>query len=79
VAETIEAALEAAWSGDPLSAFGSVLAFTRPINLAAANFLVEGNRFVLRVDDVAALHAEDVEVAVAIHVEQGETATHDLW
>ena len=46
VAETIEAALEAAWSGDPLSAFGSVLAFTRPVNLAAANFLVDGNRFV---------------------------------
>jgi phosphoribosylaminoimidazolecarboxamide formyltransferase / IMP cyclohydrolase len=45
-AETIEAALEAAWAGDPLSAFGSVLAFTRPVNLAAASFLVEGNRFV---------------------------------
>ncbi|MCB9914197.1 MAG: bifunctional phosphoribosylaminoimidazolecarboxamide formyltransferase/IMP cyclohydrolase [Planctomycetes bacterium] len=45
-ADTIEAALEAAWAGDPLSAFGSVLAFTRPVNLACADFLVSGNRFV---------------------------------
>ncbi|MFT7670240.1 MAG: phosphoribosylaminoimidazolecarboxamide formyltransferase/IMP cyclohydrolase [Planctomycetota bacterium] len=45
-AEAIEEALEAAWAGDPLSAFGSVLAFTRPVNLACANFLVSGNRFV---------------------------------
>jgi phosphoribosylaminoimidazolecarboxamide formyltransferase / IMP cyclohydrolase len=45
-AEAIEDALEAAWSGDPLSAFGSVLAFTRPVNLACADFLVSGNRFV---------------------------------
>lgn len=45
-ADSIEEALEAAWSGDPLSAFGSVLAFTRPVNLACADFLVSGNRFV---------------------------------
>jgi phosphoribosylaminoimidazolecarboxamide formyltransferase / IMP cyclohydrolase len=45
-ADTIEAALEAAWAGDPLSAFGSVLAFTHPVNLACADFLVSGNRFV---------------------------------
>jgi len=45
-AEAIEAALEQAWAGDPLSAFGSVLAFTRPVNLASADFLVSGNRFV---------------------------------
>lgn len=45
-AETISEALENAWSGDPLSAFGSVLAFTRPVDLASATFLVEGNRFV---------------------------------
>lgn len=45
-AATIEQALEEAWAGDPVSAFGSVLAFTRPVNLAAASFLVEGNRFV---------------------------------
>ncbi|HJP01850.1 MAG TPA: bifunctional phosphoribosylaminoimidazolecarboxamide formyltransferase/IMP cyclohydrolase [Planctomycetota bacterium] len=45
-AEEIEDALAAAWEGDPLSAFGSVLAFTRPVNLASADFLVSGNRFV---------------------------------
>jgi phosphoribosylaminoimidazolecarboxamide formyltransferase/IMP cyclohydrolase len=45
-AKTIETALEEAWSGDPISAFGSVLAFTRDLNLAAAEFLVSGNRFV---------------------------------
>ena len=39
-------ALEAAWSGDPVSAFGSVLAFTRPLDLACAEFLVSGGRFV---------------------------------
>ncbi|MEZ6016049.1 MAG: bifunctional phosphoribosylaminoimidazolecarboxamide formyltransferase/IMP cyclohydrolase [Planctomycetota bacterium] len=42
----IAVALERAWSGDPISAFGSVLAFTRPLDLASATFLVEGNRFV---------------------------------
>ena len=46
VGDTIEAALEAAWAGDPLSAFGSVLAMTRPVNRAAAEFLISGNRFV---------------------------------
>ncbi|MEM8713451.1 MAG: bifunctional phosphoribosylaminoimidazolecarboxamide formyltransferase/IMP cyclohydrolase, partial [Planctomycetota bacterium] len=46
VGATIGEALERAWSGDSLSAFGSVLAFTRPVDLASAEFLVEGNRFV---------------------------------
>ena len=46
VHEEIDAALEEAWSGDPISAFGSVLAFTRPLNMASAQFLVDGNRFV---------------------------------
>ena len=46
VAETVGEALEMAWAGDPISAFGSVLAFTRPVDLASATFLVEGNRFV---------------------------------
>ncbi len=45
-AESVATALEEAWSGDPISAFGSVLAFTRPVDLASATFLVEGNRFV---------------------------------
>jgi phosphoribosylaminoimidazolecarboxamide formyltransferase/IMP cyclohydrolase len=44
--EKIEEALELAWAGDPLSAFGSVLAFTRDVNLPAAEFLVSENRFV---------------------------------
>jgi len=44
--DTIAAALEAAWAGDPLSAFGSVLAFTRELDKPAAEFLVSGNRFV---------------------------------
>jgi phosphoribosylaminoimidazolecarboxamide formyltransferase/IMP cyclohydrolase len=46
VADTVVEALEAAWAGDPTSAFGSVLAFTRPVDLASAAFLVDGNRFV---------------------------------
>ncbi len=45
-AETIASALEAAWDGDPVSAFGSVLAFTRPVDLRCAEYLVSGNRFV---------------------------------
>jgi phosphoribosylaminoimidazolecarboxamide formyltransferase/IMP cyclohydrolase len=45
-AEDSAAALEKAWAGDPISAFGSVLAFTRPVDLASAEFLVSGNRFV---------------------------------
>jgi phosphoribosylaminoimidazolecarboxamide formyltransferase/IMP cyclohydrolase len=45
-AGTISSALEQAWAGDPLSAFGSVLAFTRPVDVACAEFLVSGNRFV---------------------------------
>jgi phosphoribosylaminoimidazolecarboxamide formyltransferase/IMP cyclohydrolase len=45
-AATIAKALEGAWAGDPISAYGSVLAFTRPLDLACAEFLVSGNRFV---------------------------------
>jgi len=45
-AEPLVAALEKAWAGDPLSAFGSVLAFTRPLDRPCAEFLVSGNRFV---------------------------------
>jgi phosphoribosylaminoimidazolecarboxamide formyltransferase/IMP cyclohydrolase len=45
-ARTIAEALELAWAGDPVSAFGSVLAFTRPLDLASAESLVSGNRFV---------------------------------
>jgi phosphoribosylaminoimidazolecarboxamide formyltransferase/IMP cyclohydrolase len=45
-ADSSAAALERAWAGDPVSAFGSVLAFTRPLDLASAQYLVAGNRFV---------------------------------
>ena len=44
--ETLADALAAAWAGDPVSAYGSVLALTRPLDLAAAEFLVSENRFV---------------------------------
>ncbi len=45
-AETIGEAVERAWSGDPLSAFGSVLGFNEPVDAAAAEFLADENRFV---------------------------------
>jgi phosphoribosylaminoimidazolecarboxamide formyltransferase/IMP cyclohydrolase len=45
-APRIAEALAGAWAGDPLSAFGSVLGFTREVDLAAAEFLVSENRFV---------------------------------
>jgi len=45
-ADSSAVALEQAWAGDPVSAFGSVLAFTRPLDLASAEYLVAGNRFV---------------------------------
>jgi phosphoribosylaminoimidazolecarboxamide formyltransferase/IMP cyclohydrolase len=45
-ATTIAEALAGAWAGDPLSAFGSVLGFTREVDLASAEFLVSENRFV---------------------------------
>ncbi len=34
--ETLAEAIEAAWAGDPVSAFGSVIAVTAPVDLAAA-------------------------------------------
>ena len=45
-APTLAQAIEDAWSGDPLSAFGSVLAMNRPVDLATAKFLTDGGRFV---------------------------------
>src|SRR5688572_14821199 len=45
-AARIAEALAGAWAGDPLSAFGSVLGFTRPVDRASAEFLVSENRFV---------------------------------
>jgi phosphoribosylaminoimidazolecarboxamide formyltransferase/IMP cyclohydrolase len=45
-ADTLGEAMRRAWEGDPLSAFGSVLGFNVPIDAAAADFLVEPDRFV---------------------------------
>ncbi len=42
----ISQALAKAWDGDPLSAFGSVLAFNRPVDAASADYLAEPGRFV---------------------------------
>jgi len=43
---TAAEALEKAWAGDPVSAFGSILGFSRPLDLAAAEALCQPNRFV---------------------------------
>ncbi|HID11541.1 MAG TPA: bifunctional phosphoribosylaminoimidazolecarboxamide formyltransferase/IMP cyclohydrolase [Candidatus Latescibacteria bacterium] len=37
--ETLKEALKAAWEGDPVSAFGSIIACTRPMDLETAKFL----------------------------------------
>jgi len=37
--ETLTEALEAAWAGDPVSSFGSVIAVTMPVDLATAEVL----------------------------------------
>jgi phosphoribosylaminoimidazolecarboxamide formyltransferase/IMP cyclohydrolase len=44
VGSNIEIAFERAWACDPLSAFGGVLAFNRPVNKAIADIL--SKRFV---------------------------------
>jgi phosphoribosylaminoimidazolecarboxamide formyltransferase/IMP cyclohydrolase len=56
-AKTLASALEQAWEGDPVSAFGSVLAFTRSLDAMCAEYLVSGNRFVEAI--VAPGFAED--------------------
>jgi phosphoribosylaminoimidazolecarboxamide formyltransferase/IMP cyclohydrolase len=45
-ASTLGQAMQKAWDGDPLSAFGSVLGFNVPVDAAAAEFLAEPGRFV---------------------------------
>ena len=45
-ADTLAEAMERAWEGDPLSAFGSVLGFNVPVDAASAEFLAEPGRFV---------------------------------
>jgi phosphoribosylaminoimidazolecarboxamide formyltransferase/IMP cyclohydrolase len=46
IADSLPAAFEKAYSGDPVSAFGSVLGFNRPLDLATAEMLCEPNRFI---------------------------------
>jgi phosphoribosylaminoimidazolecarboxamide formyltransferase/IMP cyclohydrolase len=45
-AETVSDALQRAWEGDPVSAFGSVLGFNEPVDAEAAEYLADENRFV---------------------------------
>jgi phosphoribosylaminoimidazolecarboxamide formyltransferase / IMP cyclohydrolase len=45
-ASTLVDAFTGAWEGDPLSAFGGILAFNRPVDSATAEALATGQRFV---------------------------------
>ncbi len=45
-APTLADAFTKAWAGDPLSAFGGILAFNRPVDAATASALTTGERFV---------------------------------
>jgi phosphoribosylaminoimidazolecarboxamide formyltransferase/IMP cyclohydrolase len=46
IGATLKLAFEHAWSGDPVSAFGSILGFNRPVDLAVAEQLCLPDRFV---------------------------------
>jgi phosphoribosylaminoimidazolecarboxamide formyltransferase/IMP cyclohydrolase len=46
IAETLKQAFDKAWAGDPVSAFGSILGFNRPVDSAVAEELCQGDRFV---------------------------------
>ena len=45
-ASTLASAFAEAWDGDPLSAFGGIIAFNRPVDSATADALMFGERFV---------------------------------
>ena len=45
VAKNADDAFEKAYAGDPLAAFGGIIAFNCPVTLAAAQQIVEGNKF----------------------------------
>ncbi|WP_442482696.1 bifunctional phosphoribosylaminoimidazolecarboxamide formyltransferase/IMP cyclohydrolase [Aeoliella sp. SH292] len=45
-AKTLGEAMEKAWAGDPVSAFGSILGFNVPVDAAAAECLAEPGKFV---------------------------------
>lgn len=44
--KTPKEAFERAWEGDPISAFGSVIAFNQPVDSETARAIVSGKRFV---------------------------------
>ena len=46
VADTLVEAFERAYAGDPVSAFGSIIGFNRPLDAATAEKLCEPNRFI---------------------------------
>jgi phosphoribosylaminoimidazolecarboxamide formyltransferase/IMP cyclohydrolase len=46
IGTSVVQAFERAWAGDPVSAFGSVLGFNRPVDLAVADELCVPDRFV---------------------------------
>jgi phosphoribosylaminoimidazolecarboxamide formyltransferase/IMP cyclohydrolase len=46
ISTSLVEAFEKAWAGDPVSAFGSILAFNRPVDAAVAEKLCQPDRFV---------------------------------
>ena len=46
VASSLALAFDRAYAGDPVSAFGGILAFNRPVDVATANLITEPNRFI---------------------------------
>jgi phosphoribosylaminoimidazolecarboxamide formyltransferase/IMP cyclohydrolase len=46
VASSLSLAFDRAYAGDPVSAFGGILAFNRPVDTATANLITEPNRFI---------------------------------
>ena len=46
IAESLADAFDRAYAGDPVSAFGSIISFNRPVDLPTAERLCEPNRFV---------------------------------
>ncbi|TWU12281.1 Bifunctional purine biosynthesis protein PurH [Symmachiella macrocystis] len=46
IGDTLAAAFEAAYAGDPISAFGSIIGFNRPVDLATAEQMCDPGKFV---------------------------------
>ncbi|MFO0849769.1 MAG: bifunctional phosphoribosylaminoimidazolecarboxamide formyltransferase/IMP cyclohydrolase [Gemmataceae bacterium] len=61
-ADALADAFARAWAGDPLSAFGGILAFNRPVDAATAAALMTGERFVECV--IAPDYAPDARAAL---------------